>query len=72
MKPRINQNRRKRMARIEAKCDAILCQLQQIKKALFNRSSEVDDVIERMHLSAKRMKEQAQKDAQLLRDLFSR
>lgn len=72
MKPRINQNRRKRMARIEAKCDAILCQLQLIKKALFNRSSEVDDVIERMHLSAKRMKEQAQKDAQLLRDLFSR
>lgn len=57
---------KKRLARIEHKCDAILSLLK-------NRAEDkdLDRAISLMHLQARRMKAQAIKEAQRFRDTFT-
>jgi len=68
---RYNKNRKpSRLKRIERKCDIILSELSIIRKNLSTRSHSVDDAIDRMHYNARRMRAEAEKDAQLLRRVF--
>ncbi len=68
---RNNKNRKpSRLDRVERKCDIILSELAIIRKSLKNRSRSIDDAIERMHHNARRMRAEAEKDAQILRRVF--
>lgn len=57
---------RRRLARIERKCDTILSLLRSRKDA-----TELDRAISLMHMQARLMKTQAMKEAQRFRDTFS-
>lgn len=59
-----------RLERVERKCDLILSELAIIRKSLKNSSRSIDDAIDRMHYNARRMRAEAEKDAQLLRKVF--
>ena len=59
------QHSRKRLARIERKCDTILALLRQRAE-----EKELDRTISLMHLQARRMKAQAIKEAQRFRETF--
>lgn len=68
---RNNKNRKpSRLDRVERKCDIILSELAIIRRSLKNRSRSIDDAIERMHQNARRMRAEAEKDAQILRRVF--
>lgn len=60
------QHGRKRLARIEHKCDIILALLRPRAE-----EKELDRTISLMHLQARCMKVQAMKEAQLFRETFS-
>lgn len=64
------RNNSNRLNRIERKCNAILSELTKIRRGLNHRSSSVDDAIDRMHLNARRMRAEAEKDVRLLRWLL--
>lgn len=71
MNNRRNKNRKpSRLERVERKCDIILSELAIIRKSLTYRSRSLDDAIERMHENARRMRAEAEKDAQILRRVF--
>jgi len=59
-----------RLDRIERKCDVILSELAIIRKSLKTRSPSVDDAIDRMHRTARRMRAEAERDTRLLRKVF--
>lgn len=58
-------NSRKRLARIERKCDTILALLRTGAE-----EKELDRTISLMHIQARRMKAQAKKEAQRFRETF--
>lgn len=59
-------NNRKRLARIERKCDTILALLRPRAE-----EKELDRTISLMHFQARRLKDQAIKEAQRFRETFS-
>lgn len=59
-----------RLDRIEKKCDLILSELASIRKAAIKHPRSIDDTIERMHLTARRLRQQADREAQLLSKAF--
>lgn len=68
---RNNKSRKpSRIERIERKCDIILSELAIIRKRLNPRYHAVDEAIELMHRNARRMRAEAENDAQLLRKVF--
>ena len=73
-KRRYKSHKSSRLERIERKCDAILLELTIIRKSLNRRSrtkhDTIDDAIERMHRNARRMRDEAEKDARILRKVF--
>lgn len=59
-------NNRKRLARIERKCDTIIALLRP-----HVQEKELDRTISLMHFQARRLKDQAIKEAQRFRETFS-
>lgn len=59
-----------RLERVERKCNLILSELAIIRKSLSSRHRSVDDAIERMHISARRMRVEAEREARLLGKVF--
>lgn len=59
------QHSRKRLARIERKCDTILALLRPRTE-----EKELDRTISLMHIQARRMKAEAMKEAQRFRETF--
>lgn len=57
---------RKRLARVERKCDAILSLLEARKE-----DKEIDRTIRLLHIQARRMKEQALREARRIRESLS-
>ncbi len=70
MKKHKNNRKYSRVERIERKCDRILRELSIIRRHLDTCKRPIDDAIELMHHNARRMRVQAEKDAQLLRKMF--
>lgn len=67
---RTRSRKASRLDRIERKCDAILSRLESTRWSAGKSPRSIDDIIERMHLTAKRLREQADREAQLLRKAF--
>ncbi len=66
-----NKSRKQsRLDRIERKCDRILSQLAAIRHQLSYRSDDIDVAIERMHRNARRMRNEACREASVLRRMF--
>lgn len=65
-----NNRKHSRLERVERKCDIILSELAIIRKRLHPRSHAIDDAIEQMHRNARRMRAEAEKNAQLLHKVF--
>lgn len=70
MKKHRNDRRKpSRLERIERKCDTILGKLDYIQ-AHATACSTVDDAIERMHDASRRMRDEAEREARILRKVF--
>ena len=57
-----------RLAHIESKCDRIIYELTTISRRLC--SYDIDNVIERMHRNARRMRAEAYNESRVLRKMF--
>lgn len=57
-----NRRRPSRLERIERKCDLILSQLLIIRQRLSYRAEDIDSTIDRLHRSARRMREEADRE----------
>ena len=70
MKKHRNDRRKPgRLERIERKCDTILGKLDYIQ-AHATACNPVDDAIERMHDASRRMRDEAEREARILRKVF--
>ncbi len=69
-KRRNNRRRSSRLERIERKCDRILSELVIIRQQIRYRP-DIDTAIERMHKTARRMKEQCERERDFAQRIFS-
>ena len=58
------------LCRIEKKCDGIISELRALRQCRCNKATELDETIDRMHHNARRMRNAAARDAELIRRLF--
>ncbi len=61
---------RSALDRIERKCDRILAELLILRRHMAHKPG-VDAVIERLHRTARRMRAQAEKERQFVRNMFN-
>lgn len=59
-----------RLGRIERKCDAIIAELDAMRRRLA-RSHDIDTLIERLHRSARRMREQCEIERDAAKRMFT-
>nr|DAU86855.1 MAG TPA: hypothetical protein [Caudoviricetes sp.] len=70
MNNRRNDRKPTRLERIEKKCDLIISELALLRRSTRPKRQSVDEAIDRLHESARRMRIQSEKDARLLRKAF--
>lgn len=58
------------LCRIEKKCDGIISELRALRQCHCNKATAFDETIDRMHRNARRMRDAASRDAELIRKLF--
>lgn len=58
------------LCRIEKKCDGIILELRTLRQCHCNKATAFDETIDRMRRNARRMRDAASRDAELIRKLF--
>lgn len=69
-KQKTNKPRRSRLWRIERQCDRILSEVLILRQVLRQKPTDLDDLIERMHESARSLRLQCERERDVLQSML--